>query len=64
MSKQIETEYENQFNERLQEMRQDFADKLAANRANFDEQYKNKLLDAQDLADRFRDEAFRLRVQV
>ncbi|CAJ0946229.1 unnamed protein product, partial [Mesorhabditis belari] len=64
MSKQIESEYENQFNERLQEMRQDFSDKLAANRANFDDQYKNKLNEAHDSAERFRDEAFRLRLQV
>lgn len=64
MSKQIETEYENQLNEKLNEMRQEFADKLGANRANFEEQFTKKLNDARDMAERFREEASRLRMQI
>ncbi|CAJ0575288.1 unnamed protein product, partial [Mesorhabditis spiculigera] len=64
ISKQLETDYENRLNAQLDAMREDFANRLAANRATFEEQYKNKLNDASDMAERFRDEAYRLRVQV
>jgi chromosome segregation ATPase len=57
VSNEIETRYQAQLQEQLQAMRGDFDARIAKNRREVDDMYKNKLAEAQETASRSRSSA-------
>ena len=61
VSNEIETRYQAKLQEQLQAMRADFDARIAQNRREIDEMYKNKLNEAQETANRSRAAATEVR---
>jgi lamin B len=64
VSNEIETRYQDKLQEQLQTMRADFDARIAQNRHEVDDMYKNKLSEAQDTANRNRATAAEVREEL
>ncbi|PIO72104.1 intermediate filament protein [Teladorsagia circumcincta] len=63
-AKQINDEYQSKLQDQLAEMRARFQAQISANKAAFEESYKNKLNDARERAEAAHDDAARMRVRI